>query len=117
VTIKISVFSKVKPHILVARYQSFEINAASIFMIVTVQLLFTYSNDAGNRLLCNAGTHVPDLTASCSINHRRDSNKPQRRKVTIRIHIKNRVQEISFIHLHFFIFRFSENAEALERQT
>jgi hypothetical protein len=115
VAIKISVFSEVKPHNLVVRYQSFEINAASIFMIVTVQLLFTYSNHAGSRLLCNAGTHVPDLTASCSINHRRDSNK-QCRKVAILVHIKNCVQEISLVHLHFVIFRFSENAEALERQ-
>ena len=106
-----------KPNNLVVRYQSFEINAASIFMIVTVQLLFNYSNDADNRLHCNAGPYVPDLTTSCSMNHRRDSNKPQCRKVTIRIHIKNRVQEISFIHPHFFIFRFTENAEALERQT
>ena len=66
--------------------------------------LFTYCNDAGSRFLCDTGTHVPDLTASCSTNHHRDSTKPQCMSVTIRIHIKIRVQEISFIHLHCLFF-------------
>ena len=85
---------------------------------MTVELLFSYCNDADSRFLCNAGTHVPELTASCSINHRHDSIKPQCKNVTIRIHIKIRVKEISFIvHLHFVVFRITDNAEAHERQT
>ena len=82
---------------------------------MAVELLVTYRNDVGSRFLCNAATHVPDLTASCSINHRRDSIKPQCRKVTICIHINVRVQEISFIRLNFVIFRISDNPEAVER--